>query len=39
LTITFWRSIYKRTQDLAGAKEYLLRLRAFMPIFPNVVNA
>jgi germacradienol/geosmin synthase len=27
--------IYKRTQDIAGAKAYLLRLRAFMPIFPT----
>ncbi|MFB2771141.1 family 2 encapsulin nanocompartment cargo protein terpene cyclase [Pelatocladus sp. BLCC-F211] len=27
--------IYKRTQDMAGAKEYLDRLPAFMPIFPN----
>ncbi len=27
--------IYKRTPDLAGAKEYLDRLPAFMPIFPN----
>lgn len=27
--------IYKRTQDMAGAKEYLYRLRAFMPILPT----
>ena len=27
--------IYKRSQDLVGAKEYLDRLPAFMPIFPN----
>lgn len=27
--------IYKRTQDMAGAKEYLDRLPAFMPIFPS----
>ncbi|MEH2461264.1 terpene synthase family protein [Nostoc sp.] len=26
--------IYKRTQDMAGAKEYLDRLPAFMPIYP-----
>lgn len=27
--------IYKRTQDMAGAKEYLGRLPAFMPIYPT----
>jgi germacradienol/geosmin synthase len=27
--------IYKRTQDMAGAKEYLARLPAFMPIYPT----
>jgi germacradienol/geosmin synthase len=27
--------IYKRTQDMAGAKEYLARLRLFMPITPT----
>lgn len=27
--------IYKRTQDMAGAKEYLHRLPAFMPIHPT----
>ncbi|MEG4206351.1 family 2 encapsulin nanocompartment cargo protein terpene cyclase [Microcoleus sp. Pol7_A1] len=27
--------IYKRSQDLVGAKEYLDRLPAFMPIFPD----
>ncbi|MBG1243868.1 family 2 encapsulin nanocompartment cargo protein terpene cyclase [Nostoc sp. NZL] len=26
--------IYKRTQDMVGAKEYLNRLPAFMPIYP-----
>ncbi|MCC3507701.1 MAG: germacradienol/geosmin synthase [Microcoleus sp. PH2017_17_BER_D_A] len=27
--------IYKRSQDMVGAKEYLDRLPAFMPIYPN----
>lgn len=27
--------IYKRSQDMAGAKEYLHRLRAFMPVHPE----
>ena len=27
--------IYKRSQDMVGAKEYLDRLPAFMPIFPD----
>ena len=27
--------LYKRTQDMAGAKEYLYRLREFMPIHPT----
>jgi germacradienol/geosmin synthase len=27
--------IYKRTQDMAGAKEYLNRLPAFMPVYPT----
>lgn len=27
--------IYKRSQDLAGAKEYLDRLPAFMPVYPT----
>ncbi|MBZ8180842.1 family 2 encapsulin nanocompartment cargo protein terpene cyclase [Oscillatoria salina] len=27
--------IYKRSQDMAGAKEYLYRLRAFMPVNPQ----
>ncbi|WP_414562483.1 MULTISPECIES: family 2 encapsulin nanocompartment cargo protein terpene cyclase [unclassified Anabaena] len=27
--------IYKRTQDMAGAKEYLARLPTFMPVYPT----
>ena len=27
--------IFKRSQDMAGAKEYLYRLRAFMPVHPQ----